>query len=495
MYRVVLYSLVILLLYAFCLSIFGLLSFQPYALIYSTTIIVCLSYITHYVFSKVFAIDTNYESTLITSLILALIVSPPHIGEYMSVLPILFWTSIWSVAVKYIFSIRGKHLWNPVAFSVALTALTIHSSASWWVGTTYLFPLVLILGFMIVRKVRRYDVIFSFFIFSILMMYVGSIGRVDVLSFLKQVFLDSPYVFFATFMLTEPITMPPSMKKRVIYGFITGMIYPPFIHLYNIYSTPELALCIGNVFSWIMSDKKRYILTLERNSKIARDTGEFVFSSDKKIRYEPGQYMEFTLRHDGVDSRGNRRYFTISSSPTEDEIAIGIKFDKNHSSSFKKALAEMEIGQDIYAGQIAGDFILPKNKKEKLCFIAGGIGVTPFRSMIAYIADKGEERDVILVYCAKRIEELAYTNLFHRASVTFGLKAVSTLTDLDHVPEDWTGYKGFIDAGLILTEVPDYNERIFYISGPHSLVEASKKMLLEIGVKENRIKTDYFPGF
>ena len=205
--------------------------------------------------------------------------------------------------------------------------------------------------------------------------------------------------------------------------------------------------------------------------------------------------MEFTLRHDGVDSRGNRRYFTISSSPTEDEIAIGIKFDKNHSSSFKKALAEMEIGQDIYAGQIAGDFILPKNKKEKLCFIAGGIGVTPFRSMIAYIADKGEERDVILVYCAKRIEELAYTNLFHRASVTFGLKAVSTLTDLDHVPEDWTGYKGFIDAGLILTEVPDYNERIFYISGPHSLVEASKKMLLEIGVKENRIKTDYFPGF
>jgi ferredoxin-NADP reductase len=407
----------------------------------------------------------------------------------------LFWASIWSVAVKYTLSFYGKHIWNPVAFSVALTAFTIHQSASWWVGTAYLFPVVLVCGFLIVRKIRRYDVIVSFFIFSIILMFVNALGKVDFVSFLKQVFLDSPYVFFATVMLTEPITMPPKMKQRVIYGFIIGLIYPPFINFNGIYSTPELALCIGNVFSWLMSPKKRHILTLESNKKIARDTGEFIFTSNRKIKFEAGQYMEFTLSHEPIDSRGNRRYFTISSSPLEDRVAIGVKFDKNHSSSFKKALAELEIGDKIFAGQIGGDFILPKNKNEKLCFIAGGIGVTPFKSMISYLLDNNESRDIVLVYCTKRIEELAYTNLFHRANVTFGLKAVSTLTDIDHIPDDWTGYKGFIDAGMIITEVPDYRDRTFYISGPNSLVQASKKMLIEIGVNDNKIKTDYFPGF
>lgn len=495
MYKVVLYGLVLMLISAFILSFFDLLTFKPYALIYSTSIIVCLSYITHYFFAKKFNVETNYESTIISSLILSLIINPPQIGEYALVLPLLFWVSIWSVAVKYTLSFYGKHIWNPVAFSVTLTAFTINQSASWWVGNAYLFPIVVIVGFLIVRKIRRYDVVFSFFIFSILLMFVNALGKVDIVSFIKQVFLDSPYIFFATVMLTEPITMPPKMKFRVIYGFIVGLIYPPFVNFSGVYSTPELALCIGNIFSWLMSPKKRYILTLENNKKIARDTGEFTFTSNHKIKFEAGQYMEFTLDHYPVDSRGNRRYFTISSSPLEDRISIGIKFDKNNSSSFKKALAEMEIGDQIFAGQIGGDFILPKDKKQKICFIAGGIGVTPFKSMINYLIDKDETRDIVLVYCAKRIEELAYTNLFHRANVTFGLKAVSTLTDLDHIPEDWVGYKGFIDAGMIITEVPDYLDRTFYISGPNSLVQASSKMLIEIGVKKNKIKTDYFPGF
>ena len=495
MYRVVLYSLVLILFFAFILSFFDLLTFKPYALIYSTTIIVCLSYLTHYFFSRKFNIETNYESTIITSLILSLIINPPQVGEYVSVLPLLFWVSIWSVAVKYTLSFYGKHIWNPVAFSVTLTAFTINQSASWWVGNGYLFPIVLIVGFLIVRKVRRYDVIFSFFIFSILLMLINALGKVDFISFLKQVFIDSPYIFFATIMLTEPITMPPKMKQRVIYGFIVGLLYPPFINIAGIYSTPEIALSVGNIFSWLMSPKKRYILTLENNKKIARDTGEFTFTSNRRVKFEAGQYMEFTLDHPSVDSRGNRRYFTIASSPLEDRISIGVKFDKNRSSSFKKALAEMEIGDQIFAGQIGGDFILPTNKKDKICFIAGGIGITPFKSMISYLLDKDESRDIVLFYCAKRIEELAYTNLFHRAGVTFGLKVVNTLTDLVHIPEDWVGYKGFIDAGMIITEAPDYAERTFYISGPNSLVQASKKMLLEIGIKNNKIKTDYFPGF
>ncbi len=495
MYKVVLYALCFIFASALVLSYFGELSFSPQALLYSTGVLLAVSLIANEIFSRVFRVATNIESVYITAFILTLIITPPFGNEYLSVLPLLIWAGIWSQAGKYIVSVYGKHIFNPVAFAVALTALTIHSSASWWIGTAWVFPFVLLSGFMIVRKIRRYDVVFSFFIFALITMIAGAFGKVDILSLLRQIFLDSPIVFFATVMLTEPITMPPSYKTRVVYGFVTGVLYAPFIHIGNIFSTPELALCLGNIYSWLASPKKRYVLTLEKTNKIARDTGEFEFSSNRKVHYQPGQYMEFTLAHDKADSRGNRRYFTIASSPTEQNILLGIKFDKNHSSSFKKALAELQEGETVLAGQIGGDFILPKDKNIKLCFIAGGIGITPFRSMIQYILDKNEQRDINLIYCCKRIEELAYTNIFHRAATHNNLKTTSTLTDIDNVPEDWKGYRGFIDAGMVLQEVPDYAERLFYISGPNSLVVAAKKMLLEIGVNKNQIKTDYFPGF
>ena len=495
MYRVILYALIFLNIVALVLSYFGKLSFEPQALLYSTSVILVVGILTHTLFSKVFSVETNAESTYITSLILALIITPPLLDQFVTILPFLAWVSIWSVAVKYIVSIYGKHIFNPVAFAVALTALTINESASWWIGTLYMFPFVFVTGLLIIRKVRRFDVFVSFVIFAIASMLVGSFGKVEIISFAKQVFFDSPIIFFATFMLSEPITMPPNRKTRIVYGFITGILYAPFIHIGQIFSTPELALCIANIFSWMASPKSRYVLTLESKNKIARDTGEFVFSSNKKVQFKAGQYMEFTLGHDRQDSRGNRRYFTIASSPTEENIILGIKFDKKRSSSFKRALAELDEGKTVLAGQIAGDFILPENKKEKLCFIAGGIGITPFRSMITYMLDKNEERDINLLYCCKRYDELAYSHLLHRATTHLNLKTASTLTDLDNIPEDWDGYKGFIDVGMVLEEVPDYAERTFYISGPNSLVVAMKKILLEIGVKKNRIKTDYFPGF
>lgn len=495
MYKVVMYVLCFIFISAIVLSYFDKLAFEPQALIYSAGILLVVSLLTNEIFSRTFKVDTNSESVYITALILALIITPPFADEYLSVIPLLVWAGIWSQASKYIISIYGKHIFNPVAFAVALTAFTINQSASWWIGTSWLFPFVLIGGLLIVRKVRRYDVILSFFVFAFITLISGSFGKVDILSLFQRILLDSPIIFFATIMLTEPVTMPPNYKSRVVYGFITGILYAPFIHIGNIFSTPELALFIGNVYSWLASPKRRYILTLDKATKIARDTGEFEFSSNRKIKYKPGQYMEFTLAHKKIDSRGNRRYFTIASSPTEDKILLGVKFDKKRSSSFKQALAELEEGQQIFAGQVGGDFVLPRDKDEKLCFIAGGIGITPFRSMIQYILDKNEQRDINLIYCCKRFEELAYTNIFHRASTHNGLKTVSTLTDIEHIPDDWKGYSGFIDVGMILQEVPDYDERTFYISGPNSLVSASKKMLIEIGVKKNRIKTDYFPGF
>jgi ferredoxin-NADP reductase/Na+-transporting NADH:ubiquinone oxidoreductase subunit NqrB len=500
MYRLVLYTLISWLIIAGILGAFGKLPFTPQALLYSVLVLIVVSWITDNLFVRVFNSQPNSESTWITALILALIISPPESGQYLSLIPFLIWAGIWGVSSKYILAISKKHIFNPVAFSVALTALIIHQSASWWIGTIWILPFILIGGLLIVHKIRRFDLVISFIFTSIISGLVLSyfstgIHTQSLLMFFKHVFINSPIIFFASVMLTEPLTTPPNRIRRIIYGVITGLVFSPSVHIGWLYSTPELALCFGNIFSWLMSPKSKYILTLESKNKIARDTGEFIFIPDRPISFKPGQYLEWTLGHKGIDGRGNRRYFTISSSPTEKNIGIGIKFDANRSSSFKKALAELDEGKSIIAGQLAGDFIMPKDKKVKLCFIAGGIGVTPFRSMISYLVDKNEQRDITLIYSCKRFDDLAYTNLFHHAHTHLGIKTVSTLTDLDHLPEDWTGYKGFLGVELILSEVPDYMERLFYISGPNALVEATEKILFEIGVSKKQIKTDYFPGF
>ena len=494
MYKLVLYVLAGLIAMATLLAWLGYMAFPPLSLLYSTAVITIVCWISNGFFARVWKTHVNVESAYITAFILALLISPPAAGGFFAAAPFLIWVSILAMASKYIFAITKKHIFNPVAFAVVITAFAINQSATWWIGTLYMLPFVLVGGLLVTRKIRRFDLVVSFFVAALIVVLATSGSVAVVPSTLKQIFVDSPIVFFALIMLTEPLTTPPTRFRRILYAAFTGLIFAPAVHLAGIYTTPELALCVGNVFSWILSPKSKYILTLKSKEKIAADTGEFVFSADRKISFKPGQYLEWTLGHRRPDSRGNRRYFTIASSPTENDIRLGVKFDAKNSSSFKKALAEMDEGSTLMAGQLAGDFTLPRNKNKKLCFVAGGIGVTPFRSMISQMLDSGQKRDVILIYSVRSLSELAYTDVISEAHEKIGLKTVSTLTDIDRTPADWHGHRGYVDAAMIASEVPDFMDRIFFISGPHSLVTAVSQVLRNIGVPSNHVKMDFFPG-
>jgi ferredoxin-NADP reductase len=203
--------------------------------------------------------------------------------------------------------------------------------------------------------------------------------------------------------------------------------------------------------------------------------------------------MEWTLPHKGVDSRGNRRYFTIASSPTEPLIHLGVKFYPE-GSSFKRALAKITTATPVIAGQLSGDFTLPEDTNKKLVFIAGGIGITPFRSMIKYSIDTNQPRQIILFYANKVLTEIAYGDVFEEAR-SIGVKTVYTLTDVENVPQSWQGKKGRITPEMIKEEVSDYQDRIFYLSGPHAMVTGFENTLKQMGIPNNRIKKDFFPGF
>jgi ferredoxin-NADP reductase len=204
--------------------------------------------------------------------------------------------------------------------------------------------------------------------------------------------------------------------------------------------------------------------------------------------------MEWTLDHDHPDSRGKRRYFTLASAPTETLLRIGVKIEAS-GSSFKQELVEHALRKrPMVAAQVAGDFTLPGDQNQKLAFIAGGIGVTPFRSMVKYLTDTGEDRDVVLLYANRNFEEIVYRNVFQEAERLWRFRPVYVLSEPSSAPVSWRGETGRIDAAMIARQIPDYDERLFYISGSQALVEAAQRALRELAVKGERIKTDYFSG-
>jgi ferredoxin-NADP reductase len=153
----------------------------------------------------------------------------------------------------------------------------------------------------------------------------------------------------------------------------------------------------------------------------------------------------------------------------------------------------MKAGDTISASHVAGDFVLPKDAKRKLVFIAGGIGITPFRSMIQYLIDTKQARPITVFYSNKTAADVAYKEILDRARVELGIKTIYALSaEKANVPGMMNGP---IDAQLIAREVPDFRERTFYISGPHAMVEAFKHTLTEMGVSRFNIKCDFFPGF
>jgi ferredoxin-NADP reductase/Na+-translocating ferredoxin:NAD+ oxidoreductase RnfD subunit len=494
MYRLALYYLIGLLLVAFVLSLSGVLSYSPAGLVGTVVILCALCWGANTVFARVFKVPVNAESFWITALILALIITPIKSWGDTHYIIFIGWAAILAMASKYILAINKKHIFNPAAFAVALTAFTLNQSASWWVGTSVMLPFVIIGGLLLVRKLQRWDLVLSFMLFAAATILLLSPGQGGIVHIVWRIFASTPLVFFAFVMLTEPLTTPPTRVRRTWYGALTGLLFAPAVHIGSIYSTPELALLIGNVFSYVISPKVKYLLTLKDRIRTGRDTADFVFAPDQSAKFWPGQYLEWTLGHSKSDTRGNRRYFTIASSPTEPGIRLGVKFYPQPS-SFKRALLAMKAGDTIIASQLAGEFVLPQDKNKKLVFIAGGIGITPFRSMIKYLIDARQRRDIVLLYSNKTVDEINYQSVFDTAEQNLGIKTVYTLTNQQAVPADWRGHTGILNADIIVHEVPDYQQRMFYISGPRGMVTAFEQTLKGMGIPRSQIKIDFFPGF
>ena len=325
---------------------------------------------------------------------------------------------------------------------------------------------------------RRLDLVCTFLVVTTVLSLAFGLGDGrSIAAVLDNTLLAAPALFFALFMVTEPLTAPPGRNARLAYAALVAVLYTPAVHIGELYFTPELALVLGNALAFVLSPKARLVLTLQARREIGAGQQELVFTADQPLRFRPGQFLEWTLGHGTPDQRGIRRYFTIASSPAEPVVRVGVKVPASKPSSFKTALAALRPGDQILASQLAGDFVLPDDPTVKLAFIAGGIGVTPFRAMLQYLMEQQEKRDIALLYSNNTPAEIAYRDTLAAAGETLGVRTIHTITVPEAVPPDWNGARGFIDARMIREQVPDFADRVFYVSGPQAMVSATVRAL------------------
>lgn len=498
MYRLMLYFLLVLAGAAVILSFLGILPYSPWQIMAGGAYLWLVCYLSNNLFARLFGAKPNPESRSITALILTLLIGP------MAPLPNIWFLTLAAViamASKYVIAFRKRHIFNPAAFAIVFTALAINQGASWWVGNKYLLPFVILGGVFLTFKIRRWKLVGSFVISYLLLFFAHRF--VQQISFLNQgyadnlnisviilesksLLLNSPLLFFSFVMLPEPITSPRGQTARIYYGILIAILYSLFsVLLPTISYGLEMALLAGNIFARVWRFDPKFVLTLIKKEAAGSNIINFWFRPEQAINFIPGQFLEWTLPHKHVDSRGTRRYFTIASAPEEKNILLTTKFAPEKGSSFKSALKNLSPGEEITAGNLEGKFILPKDTTKKLCFIAGGIGITPFRSMVKYMINYGDCRDAILLYAVRTADEITYREIFAEAEKECGTKIRFIETQKD----------GQMDAARVKTYCPDFLERIFYVSGPESMVQSFEKMLSAMDVPKRQIKHDYFPGY
>lgn len=225
--------------------------------------------------------------------------------------------------------------------------------------------------------------------------------------------------------------------------------------------------------------------------EVATGTLQVTFEISQEVSFKPGQYVFVTLPYLLYpDNRGGKRQFSINNSPSEKGI---IRITTRLSDSgFKKTLNELPIGSEIELGPIAGVFTLPKETDKPLVFLTGGIGITPFLSMLTSVAEEKLPYNITLIYSNRNQASAAYLGKMEQfKSQIPNLKIVLTMTD----DPTWQGEKRIINEDFIKEYFPNFNTNTYFVVGPPGMVEAIRKTLLGIGVNKDSIRFENFVGY
>ncbi len=228
-----------------------------------------------------------------------------------------------------------------------------------------------------------------------------------------------------------------------------------------------------------------------------QETGDvisFLFDlAGQALPFIPGQYVYYTLDSlDFPDDRGKQRHFTISSSPTEQGIVMFTT--RIRGSGFKETLRHAEPGYELTCGTPAGKFVLPEEERMRHIFLAGGIGITPYRSMVRYAADNDVPLEAILFTFNHSSADLVFREELDRISQQ--IPTFKPVHVLSSAGPDWPGERGRLDEDLLRKYAgEDLKSYLYWLSGPPPLIAADETLLQKIGIPRRAIHVDRFLGY
>lgn len=473
MYRLVLYGLIALALTALVLMATHNLSYSPVAFIGSIIVTVGAAYGSNRLFGWLFSIKPHGESALITGLILALLFTPPDTVLGLVKLGLV---AVIAMASKYILAPNGRHIFNPAAIAIVIASVSGLAYAGWWIATPGMLPATAIVASLLLYRTKKLTVGLIFIAVALASLWLRGTDPITALS-------SWPILFVAGIMLTEPLTLPPRAKQQYIVAVLVGLLMTTPFSYWKVTMTPALALVLGNIIGWWFGQRRHIKLRYVGKKRLADTTYELTFDT-QKLQFEPGQYIELTLPHARVDSRGSRRIFSIVGSPGDEQISIGTKIPEKPS-SFKRALMNMKTGETLHATRISGDFVLPQDPNVPVICIAGGIGITPF---VSYCLSTN--RKLELIYAVNTISELSFVDQLkhHDVAVTVVSQDDGQLPD-----RDWSRVRGKLDAEVIGGLIDPASNPTVYISGPPAMVVSIRNTVRSLGVKN--VKIDEFSGY
>jgi ferredoxin-NADP reductase len=235
-------------------------------------------------------------------------------------------------------------------------------------------------------------------------------------------------------------------------------------------------------------------VTLTNRKEVAVNTMAFCFEKPRGFTFKAGQYVSLTqVDPPETDAKGGTRTFSIASAPEEAEVMITTRM---RDSAFKRCLKTMRLGTKLAMEAPLGDLVLHDDPARAAVFLAGGIGVTPFRSIVVSAARAKLPRWLFLFYSNHRPEDAPFLDeLGKLEEMNPNYKFIGTMTKIDESSRPWRGETGRVSKEMLLRYVSDLTRAIYYVAGPPAMVFAAQEMLTEAGASTENIRTEEFFGY
>ncbi len=483
MYRLVTVVLAVLAVVAIIVAAAGGLDptiFPVGAMVLTLGVIVAASLAANLVLGRLVGAHPHLESSFVTALILWFLYWPTT-----DVVQLAWLAGIAALAQasKYLIVWRRRHLVNPAAAGVVLSLLIGHLTdwpipfTAWWVASGVLFWFVLVGALIVLYRTRRLGVGLAFAVVAYPFTVWGLTAfGTDFGTALTTAAESYPIVWFAGFMLSEPLTLPPRRWQQLFVAVVGALVFTWPLASYAVAgesltfapfeTTYEVTLVITGLIAFAFRQGSRTLVLRERRT-VADDAVEYVFRADRPLAFAPGQYVEVDVPHRGVDTRGRRRMFSVVSTPGQ-EVVLATRHPEP-GSSYKRALADLELGGRVRVTSVHGDFVWPA--EGPLLLVAGGIGITPFLSQVAAEPD----RDVHLVYGVRSADAVPFADRLAFLGDRLHVIAGATLT-----------------ADQISAAVPDLADRTAFVSGTPAMVDA---LAPDLRRRVKQVRTDHFLGY